>query len=240
MALDLFPIVAPQLAFTLQPVRGIGWSVHNRMNWSTLSQKSVSGVSIDIPLYPRNPLWSFEFVYNYLKNSDLVWGQNPYYTAPPPFSDLQVMQGFYFKQLGAGGRFRYKPWDAAVVGQPLAAVDANNNTELVHAIGGIPAAFAASGSDIPVVEAVQELNGVNPVIRVGGSVTGFTLLPPGSTPPYEGYVIHFASTPGAAITADFTYYYRCKFSDDLMDYEYFMFQLAKIGSVKLEQVRVVP
>jgi hypothetical protein len=224
----IFPLASP---IQTQPVRSVGWNVHQVMNWSNMVHRSANGGRLAVPLYPNNPLWSWEFTYGYIKDDP-----NDVLAANVPYTDLQILKAFYFMQKGAGFEFLYKPWDAVVVGQPLAAVDANNNTELVHTIGAVPnpgGGFYATQN-----ESVQELNGLTPTVKVGGTPTSISLLSPGSTPPYEGYVVHFSSAPGAAITADFTYYYRVAFTDDTQDYEYYMYTLAQLSSLKFEQVRV--
>jgi uncharacterized protein (TIGR02217 family) len=60
-----------------------------------------------------------------------------------------------------------------------------------------------------------------------------------SLDPTTGLVI-FASPPpaGQLITADFTYYFRVRFSDDSADFENFLYQLWSLKQVKFQSVFV--
>lgn len=58
-----------------------------------------------------------------------------------------------------------------------------------------------------------------------------------SVDPLTGLVV-FGAPPvsGHTITADFTYYWRCHFTDDSADFENFMFQLWTLKQIKFESV----
>lgn len=211
-------------------LRGSHWAIHKIPNWSTIIHKGISGGVLAIPLYPNNPLWSWEWTY------EAVIDRKISFTGAPNnntlYSDLQIIQAFYFALKGPGNQFIYTPPDSVVTNQLLATPDSNGNSELVHLIGGYP-----TGSGMQAVtEAVQELNGTTPTItHTGGS---FTILPPGTVPPYEGYVVNWSSLPTGAVTWSGTYFYRVMFSEDTQDYEQFSYDLWQLQSLKFEQVRV--
>ena len=52
----------------------------------------------------------------------------------------------------------------------------------------------------------------------------------------EAYLQFLYSPAGQAITADFTYYFRVRFSDDTAEFENFMLQLWQARQIKLQSV----
>jgi len=227
MGLPLFPTF-----------RYANWASHKNQNWSNIVNRSTSGGRLSVPLWPNNPLWSWEWQYEVVLNDPKKLS---FTTAPNNntlYSDLQILEAFYFMQRGMGNLFIYQPPDSVQVDTVLGTgVDTNNNIELVHPIGAVP--DPSAGLTV-INESVQELNGVNVTVKVAGTPTSsWTLLNAATTPPYEGYVIHFSSPPGVGtITSSFTYYYRCAFSEDMQDYEQFAILLYQLQSLKYEQVRV--
>lgn len=228
MALPIFPTF-----------RYAQWAAHKVQQWSTIRSKSTSGGLFTNPMWPNNPLWAWEWQYEVLIDDvkKLSYTGAPYNNTL--YTDLQIMEAFYFTAKKNGGYFLYTPPDSVQVGAPLLAVDANNNTEITHLVGAYP---DPSLGMVTVSESVQELNNGNVTVKVGGvTISGgsYDVLGPATTPPYEGYVIHFHSTPnGAPITINYNYYYRCNFGEDQQDYEQFALLLWQLQSVKYEQVRV--
>lgn len=227
MALPIFP-----------RFRYANWSAHKVMNWSTITHKSVSGGQLNVPLWPNNPLWSWEWIYEVVLDDP---SKRSFTTAPNNntlYTDLQILEAFYFLQRGSAGVFNYQPPDSVLVDIQLAPVDVNNNVELRHVVGAVP--DPTSGLTI-ITEAIQELNGANVTVKVSGSpVGGWTLKSPGTVPPYEGFVVQFGSPPSNvnAVTFSGTYYYRCTFTEDMQDYEQFAILLFQLQSLKYDQVRV--
>lgn len=223
MSLQVFPAL-----------RYVNWAVHKRMNWSNIVNRSTSGGRLSVPLWPNNPLWDFEWTYEVVLNDPAKLSFKGAPNNNTLYTDLQILEAFYFMMKGTGNLFVYQPPDSVVVGQPLADPDANGNSELVHTIGAVP----SSAGLIVQNESVQELNGGTPTIHHTGGTVG-SILAPGTTSPYEGYVVHWSAnpTPGT-ITADYTYFYRCGFSEDIQDYEQFAILLWQLQSLKFEQIRV--
>lgn len=212
--------------------RDIHWAVHKVQQWSTIVQKSTSGGRIAIPLWPNNPLWGWEWTYDVILD-DLT--RLSYAGAPNNntlYSDINMMQAFYFANKGGGVEFAYQPPDSVVVNQLIAPPDANNNSELIHTIGGVPNGAGMTA----ITESVQELNGGSVTQTSGGGA--FTLQPPATIAPYEGYVLHWTSAPTPPIHVNFTYYYRVAFSEDTQDYEQFTYNLWMLKSLKFDQVRI--
>ncbi len=72
---------------------------------------------------------------------------------------------------------------------------------------------------------------LTPVAKVGGS-------PASATFNNDTGVVTYASAPGAAtaLTATFSYGFRCRFEDDSLDFETLVYQIFKLGKLRLLQV----
>lgn len=128
----------------------------------------------------------------------------------------------------------------AVGGQPLSALDASGNVEIVNTIGAYPNTLVASPVINSVVESVQLVDTSTIIIYGNGTnVTGSaTFAAADSIAPYQGVVAQFGLTSVATpITASFSYYYLCRFSEDTQEFENFMAMLWK-ATVKIDQVRM--
>lgn len=215
------------------------WAATRSMQWSNIVHRAVSGGQLTVPLWPNNPLWAWEWTY------EVVIGdpKKLSFTGAPNnnslYTDLQILQAFYFMQRGAANQFIYQPPDSVQVLAPLAPPDANNNVELRHVVGAVP--DPVNGLTL-ITESVQELNNVNvSSVTVGGSPSSaWSLKQANTVAPYEGMVINFNSTPNSnVIAASYTYYYRCTFDEDSQDYGQFSTLLYDLKTLKFRQVRVV-
>lgn len=135
-----------------------------------------------------------------------------------------------------------------ILGQVLGTPDANNNVELVNTLGAYPTISGQVYNNASTLsnESVQLIDtSTLAVYDSTGATLGFTLFAPTSTnppllyAPYPGYVIHFSSTPtNLPLSAKFSLYYQCRFTEDLQEFENFSAMLWLASSVKFEQVRV--
>jgi hypothetical protein len=126
----------------------------------------------------------------------------------------------------------------AVGGQPLLAADANNNVELTNTIGSYPTTISATPTTTLVGESVQLIDTSTLTVYANGSSVSYTLNQPDTIPPYQGYVMSFSSAPATPITATFTYYYLCRFAQDMQEWENFLTMLWAAKSVKFDQMRI--
>lgn len=138
------------------------------------------------------------------------------------------------------------------LGQLLADPDANDNTELVVTTGSYPNLTSVqtyAGTVVPVMESVQVIDTATFVLYdgAGTNITGHATLgapnsitPPLAYTPYVGYVVQLGSyTPAALpLTASFTYFYLCRFSDDAQDFENYLTMLQMASSFRFQQVRI--
>src|SRR5208282_264164 len=128
----------------------------------------------------------------------------------------------------------------AVGGQPLSLPDGNGNIEMVNTIGSYPNTLIAAPVVDTAVESVQLPDTSTIIIYSNGSnVTGScTFAAADSISPYQGVVAQFGATSlTAPISASFSYYYLCRFSEDSQEFENFMAMLWK-ATVKIDQVRI--
>jgi hypothetical protein len=101
-----------------QPVRGPGWSVKVTPTWNNVRQKTTSGKLLVVK-YWSNPLWQWEWTYEVILDNPN--NQNGFYTGPIPFTDYQILSGFYNIMQGGGNMFAYQPADSTV-GTPTGSV----------------------------------------------------------------------------------------------------------------------
>ena len=128
----------------------------------------------------------------------------------------------------------------AVGGQPLSLPDANGNIEIVNTIGAYPNTPVAAPIVVSAVESVQLVDTSTIIIYSNGSnVTGSaTFAAADSISPYQGVVAEFGATSlTAPISASFSYYYLCRFSEDSQEFENFMAMLWQ-ATIKIDQVRI--
>lgn len=210
------PSIYPTLA-------GLTYSVIKRPKWFTGVGVSASGREVRVA-YAANPLWEWDLTYNYLPDY-----QSDSSTTP---SDLKQLLGFYLSVSGGFGGFLFKdPDDNSVTGQAIGTTDGTTTMwTLVRTYGG--------GDGV----GVEPIGYVNADITFNLYVAG-TLVDPATydvlntTPVAQQIRFHTAPATGHAITADFGFYYYCRFKDDHYDFEKFMDRLWSLATVTLMSQR---
>ena len=198
---------------TFPTLAGQGWSVHKTPLFSTILASHVSGREVRDALY-QNPIWRFELTFDAL-------GSDAAGYPGAGAQSLQSLMGFYLQCQGQYGAFLYAdPTDNAVVNQVFATGDGATTTfTLSRSLGGF-------------LEPVGWVTNVSQV-TVGGSTqsSDWSLNAPNS--------LAFATAPanGALIGASFSYAFQCRFEDDSVDFEQFMQNLWRVGSLKFRSVR---
>jgi uncharacterized protein (TIGR02217 family) len=190
---------------------GQSWSVTKIPTFQTRVQRAVSGREVRILDYP-NPLWQFQLAY------DALGGGGP--GAPPIGSllatDLQTLMGFLLACQGAYATFLYDdPTDdnvsSQIVGTGAPGITSFQLVRTLGALGGIG-----------FTEAIVAPNIVSNVY-----IDGVMQPPSGwSVDPASG-ILTFAGAPlpGVTVSADFSYYFRCRFISDTSIFENFMYRL---------------
>jgi len=202
------PPLGPYATFPDLPT--LGWSVKLSPVFSTAAALHVSGKEVRAAKYAV-PLWDMELSYDLLRMAS-------------PDTELQEIVGFFGQCQGAEASFYFEPPALSpACGQALGTGDgAMTSFPFAVAIGGA----ALSPANVGTVSAVY-LNGVP---QSGGFTVNADAFAPSLT---------FATAPasGVAVTADFHWYFLCRFEDDGEDVEEFMSMLYALQSLKLRAVR---
>jgi uncharacterized protein (TIGR02217 family) len=195
---------------------GLAWSVTKTPAFKTRIQKSVSGRerrALDQAL----PIWTWTLTYDFLRDN-LAGGYN----------ELRTLMAFHAQQQGAYTGFLYTdPTDNAVTGQALGTGNASQTQ--FQLVRNLDPALPGGGYNEPIVApnlvSAVYLNGVvqSPSSYAVNANTG---------------MLTFTTAPGSgvAVTADFSYFFRVRFSDDTASFENFMFQLWRLKQIKFVSI----
>ncbi len=196
---------------------GLGWSMTRREMWKTRTQEAISGKETRIAdwSYPRHQ-WSLGF--DFLRQGAL---------SGTSYAEFASLAGFFNLRQGSFDSFLYADADDNTVSaQGLGTGDGTTTSfQLVRSFGGFVEPIFA-----PHTVSTVYLNGV---AQSGGS---YSVNAWGSATP--GTIV-FTGAPGngVAVTADFSFYFPCRFAADQLDFEKFMaslYQLKKIEFLSLK------
>jgi uncharacterized protein (TIGR02217 family) len=205
------------MALIFPALPGLAWSVTKSPTFQTRIQRAASGRELRALDYPF-PLWQFTLVFDLLRDKPAEG-----------YDELRTLMGFYMLCQGAFGTFLFQdPSDDRVSGQYIGTGDATTSVfQLQRTMG---AALTGGGFPEPVVAP-------NVVERV--YLDGIVQDPAGySVDPNTG-LMTFSTAPrsGLIITIDYSYYFRCRFSDDSYAFENFMYQLWQLKKLTFISVR---
>jgi uncharacterized protein (TIGR02217 family) len=189
---------------------GQGWSVTKAPQFATRIQRSVSGRELRTADMPY-PVWNFALTFSYL-----------------PTADFNTLLAFFLARQGSFDTFLYSdPTDNSVwAGYFGTGTGSQTVYQLERAIAG-----GGSGNDF--FEPVTAPNALGAIY-----LNGVVQSPSGySVDPASGLVT-FASppAPGLSITADFSFFFRCRFADDTSEFENFMHQLWQLKKLQFVSV----
>ncbi len=195
---------------TFPSIDTLAWSVKLSPIFSTGTALHVSGKELRAAKY-ATPLWAIELNYDLLR---LV----------APNVELQEIIGFFEERLGEDASFYFEPPTLSpVFSQSIGTGDGSSTTFAFGvSIGAATVTPANIGTPLNIY-----LNGV---LQSGGYTVNANPLAP---------TVTFATPPasGVAITADFDWFFVCRFDDDSEDAEEFMATLYALRSVRLRTVR---
>jgi len=193
-------------------LRGFTYPVIKKPTFSTIEQEAVSGIKKHIAnwVYPR---WQIEIPVEFLLD-DVA------------HDELKTLVGFFLARQGRFDSFLFDdPDDDYIEGQWLGVGDGTTTIfQLVRAYGGfIEPCLNIKSAPVPVVY----LNGA----AQAPSTYAITYTNSG--------LLTFTAAPaaGAVITADFGYYWRCIFQEDLSEFDKFMNHLWEHKGIKIETVK---
>jgi uncharacterized protein (TIGR02217 family) len=205
------------MALVFPVLAGLAWSVTKAPTFQTRIQRAVSGRELRALDYPF-PLWQFTLVFAFLRD-------NP----EAGFDELRTLMGFYLSCQGAYGTFLFQdPSDFQITNQYIGGGDSSTTIfQLQRALG---TSLPGGGFAEPIVAP----NSVNAIYFDGITQSASTY----SVDPNTGLVT-FATPPATslAITADFSYWFRCRFVDDSYDFENFMYRLWQLKKLTFISVR---
>lgn len=188
---------------------GLKWNIKRTPIWKTLKQESVSGKELSVALMTY-PNRRITLSYEVLRAGAEV--------------ELQTLEGFFNLRQGSHDTFLYNdPDDRSVTDQSFGT---GNGTQTVFALARTRGGFT---------EPVQSLNSA-PVIKVAGVTktltTDYTISALG--------VVTFVAAPAAAaaLTWSGTYYWRCKFLQDMAEFDQFLHDLWQLQRLEFRTVKL--
>lgn len=205
------------MALIFPTLPGLAWSVTKTPTFQTRIQRAASGRELRALDYPY-PLWQFALVYDFLRDNPAAG-----------CDELRTLLGFFMLCRGAFRTFLFEdPSDCQVTRQYIGT--GNASTAVFQLQRTMGANLPGGGFSEP----VQAPNLVRAVY-----FNGITQDPAAYSVDANGGLVTFATPPGSGliITADFTYYFRCRFIDDKYDFENFMYRLWQLKKLTFISVR---
>lgn len=188
---------------------GLKWNIKRTPIWKTLKQESVSGKEMSVALMTY-PNRRIQLAYEVLRAG--------------AEAELQTLEGFFNARYGSHDTFLYSdPDDHAVTDQAFGTGDGTTTVfYLARTRGGF-------------TEPVQALNGA-PTIKVAGA----TKATPADYSISATGAVTFTSAPanGAALTWSGAYYWRCKFLQDMAEFDQFSQDLWQLQRLEFRTVKL--
>lgn len=186
------------------------YSTFKTPTFATRVQRAVSGRELTVQDY-ANPIWNFKIQFQILRDFQWVIA-----------SEIRRIFDFWLEVGGAYDTFLYDDaTDDNVVDQPIGTGDGTTTAfQLVRT-------FISGGF----TEAIIAPNVITNV-KLNGTPTSAYTLNTGTG------VITFTAAPGSgvAITATFSYYFRCRFMTDSQEFENFLYQRWTTKDLRLKSV----
>lgn len=197
---------------TFPTLIGQTWEVKKRPMFSTIVQRTASGKEIRSALMSY-PLWQWELSYDLLRGDAVN-------------AELQNIVGFFEQMLGSATAFNYTdPTDNSVTAQ---AIGYGNGVatqfQLVRTLGGF-------------VEPIQNVNAITGIYDNGSPVTQgsgagkYTINSTG--------LVTFGTAPADthALTWTGSYFFLCRFLEDLIETNNFMYNLFELQKIGFQSVK---
>jgi uncharacterized protein (TIGR02217 family) len=205
------------MALIFPALPGLTWSVTKSPTFQTRIQRAVSGRELRALDYPY-PLWQFTLVFDFLRDDPAAG-----------FDELRTLMGFFMLCQGAFSAFLFQdPSDDRVSGQQIGTGDTLKTAFQLQ---------RTMGTTLPGGGFLEPIVAPNVVSAV--YFNGIVQDPAGySVDPMTGLVtFNIAPGSGLIITADYSYYFRCRFIDDSYAFENFMFRLWQLRKLTFISVR---
>lgn len=179
---------------------GQGWTVKRTPEWSTRVRQAVSGKNFRIADWSY-PIWHWEVRFDLLRSDST-------------YLEFQTLAAFFNARYGRWDSFLYQDVDdyQSPTDQPLGTGDGTTTEfQLIRTMAGP----LGTPSFIEPVTAPNTITN----IKIDGSV-----VDPGDySVDTDTGIVTFDTAPGdtLAVTGTFTYYWRCAFEDDKIDFDKF-------------------
>lgn len=189
-------------------LNGLSWDRKRSPVWSTGIQESANGLKL------RTAFFSYP-IYKYSLSFDLL-------RETTGFSEKKQIEEFF--NLHRGG------WDSWLYN------DDSDNTatnQVFASTDGVSASYQLKRSINNYLEPIKALNGTPTIYKNGvAQSSDFTISSTG--------LVTFTTTPAAGITLSWSgqYYFRCRFSDDSLDFNQFVYRLYDLGKVDFETIKI--
>lgn len=207
-----------QTASVLPSLAGLGFDVDRSPEWSTNLNRSASGKKTSIRFW-SSPLYQYDITYEFLRSGAIYTGD----TANTEFQDLM---GFFNSQHGRADPWLYDdPDDDSVTGQLLGTGTGSLATfQMVRTLGGFTEPILAPN----VITAIY-VDGVS-ISSSFWSVSAYGTATPGILTFTAGH----EPAAGKLVTADFSWYWPCRFTEDILNFNKFMRRLWAVKKVSFE------
>lgn len=198
--------------YILPPLAGLGFEVVRTPLWDTTVQTTASGMETRIARQ-YSPRWRWDLTYNVLRSAG-------------SYNELQQLAGFFNARQGRFDSFLYQDADDnSAAGQILGQGTGSQTAfPLVRDFGGFREVMLA-----PQTVSAVYIDGV-------AQPTGWTVSGWGSDSPG---MITFTTPPAnnTQITADFTFYFPCRMSDDSVSFSLFIAQHYRVKKFSFISVK---
>ena len=212
---------------------GLTFPILKMAEFDTLVEAGTNKYEVALP-QTVNPIWSWQLVYDFVRDFLVAGGV---FTV----TELRTLLDFFMYHQGQAGVFLYLDPDDNYVGPamvggvpnvPLAQLqivtdgEGNYYSPLQRTFGGL------FYEDITDLNTSGAGGSALAVYANGTLVTNYTLLGPGLAVPgasFAGLYLAWTAEPTGPITAQFNFYFRCRFEMDSQDMEKFSNQFWTIG-----------
>lgn len=188
---------------------GLTYSIHKRPTFSTSVYKGTPGVSVR-RANMQYPIWEFDLTYEFLRDN--------------VNNEFQTLCGFFMSRLGGFDTFLLKDKDDyQVTGGSLGTGDGvTTQFPFLRSFGGFKEKVGQVDNGLTVNIYV------NGVLKTAG--TDYNIVLPN--------LVVFVSAPAAAaaITADFQFFFNCRFQEDTADFDKFADTFWELQKITLETV----
>lgn len=188
---------------------GRGWSVEKWPEFSTIVRTAANGAETRTALW-SSPRWHFKLTHELLRDDAT--------------NELRTLMGFFLARQGQWDDFLFlDPDDNSVTGQSLGVGDGVTTAfQCIRAFGGYAEPVRAVNSGAPMT------------VYVGGAALSSSAWSLGATG-----LLTLAMPPasGAAVTADFSFWFRVRFAMDIAQFSQFMKNLWELKTCELVSVK---